>query len=40
MEALEVKQRCDEDFHTVIYLFDYNSQDIDVKSQQRVLSLV
>lgn len=40
MEALEIKERCDENFHTVIYLFDYGSKDVDIKSQQRVLSLV
>ncbi len=40
MESLEVKEKCNESFHTVIYLFDYDSQDIDVKSQQRVFSLV
>ena len=40
MEALEIKNKCNENFHTVLYLFDYASSDVEVRSQQRVLSLV
>ncbi len=40
IEALEMKERCNESFHTVVYLFDYDSPDVDVRSKQRVLSLI
>lgn len=40
LEALKVKNRCNESFHTVLYFFDYASPDVDIQSKQRVLSLV
>lgn len=39
-ESLKLRNKCNESFHTVLYLFDYSSPDVDIKSQQRVLSLV
>lgn len=40
LESLKLRNRCNESFHTVLYLFDYGSQDIEVRSEQRVLGLV
>lgn len=40
MESLELRNRCNEDFHIVLYFFDYSSRDVEVKSEQAVLSLV
>jgi hypothetical protein len=40
LESLKLRDRCNESFHTVLYFFDYGSSDVDVKSEQTVLSLV
>lgn len=40
LESLELRSRCDENFHTVLYFFDYSSKDVDVKSKQTVFSLI
>jgi hypothetical protein len=40
LQALKVKNRCNESFHTVLYFFDYASTDVDIRSEQRVFSLV
>ena len=40
MESIKIKNKCNESFHTVVYLFDYASSDVDVKSQQRIYSLI
>jgi hypothetical protein len=40
MESLDLKKRCAGNFHTIVYLFDYSSPDVDIRSQQRILSLV
>jgi len=39
-DSLEIRSKCNESFHTVLYLFDYASPDVGIKSQQRVFSLV
>lgn len=40
LESLILRGKCNDSFHTVLYFFDYNSQDVDVRSEQRILSLV
>jgi len=40
LESLEIRNKCNESFHTVLYFFDYSSLDIDVRSEQRIMSLV
>ncbi len=40
MESLEIKKKCNESFHTVVYFFDYGASDVEIKSQQRILSIV
>lgn len=37
-EAVTLKDTCDEDFHTVVYLYEYASDDIDVESKQNFYS--
>lgn len=39
-EAIGLKDRCDGDFHTLVYLYDYSSEDIDKKSKQIYFSRV
>ncbi len=34
IEARELKDRCKDDFHVVVYLYSYLSEDVDVQSQQ------
>ncbi|MFH1803170.1 MAG: hypothetical protein ABH864_07025 [archaeon] len=36
--AIEIKQDCHQDFHTVIYLFDYAVEDLDKKAYQASMS--
>jgi hypothetical protein len=40
MESLDLRKKCNGDFHTIVYFFDYSSPDVDLRSQQRILSLV
>jgi hypothetical protein len=40
LESLQIRNKCNESFHTVLYLFDYASPDVEIRSQQRVFSLV
>jgi len=40
LESLKLRERCNESFHTVLYLFDYSSKDVDIRSEQRVWSLI
>ena len=40
LESLELRNRCGGEFHTVLYLFDYSSKDVEVKSKQTVFSLI
>lgn len=40
LESLKLRERCNESFHTVLYFFDYGSSDIEVRSEQRITSLV
>ncbi len=37
-EAEKLKQRCNGDFHIVVYFYEYNSEDIDVVSRQNYFS--
>jgi uncharacterized protein YebE (UPF0316 family) len=38
MGAVDLKERCDGDFHTVVYLYNYNVQDVEINSKQRFYS--
>lgn len=38
MEAIDVREECGDDFHTVVYFFKYGLEDIDVNSEQIVYS--
>ena len=40
LESLKLRARCNESFHTVLYFFDYGSTEVEVRSRQRVLSLI
>jgi hypothetical protein len=40
IESLELRNRCDDNFHVVLYFFDYSTKEVEVKSEQTVLSLV
>ncbi|MCX6750748.1 MAG: hypothetical protein NTZ83_04780 [Candidatus Pacearchaeota archaeon] len=40
LESLKLRNRCNESFHTLLYFFDYSSPDINIRSEQRILSLV
>ncbi len=33
-ETINLKERCGENFHTLVYLYEYNNDDIDINSQQ------
>jgi len=37
-EATIIKNNCDSNFHTIVYFFDYNVEDINIKSQQTAIS--
>jgi hypothetical protein len=39
-ESLNLKENCNSDFHTIIYFYDYDSQDLSLKSKQLVFSRV
>jgi len=38
MQAIELKKTCGDDFHTVVYLYEYNVDDVDVRSKQLFFS--
>ena len=38
LNSIEIKKKCDENFHTVVYLYDYKPQDLILESKQRVYS--
>jgi hypothetical protein len=38
MHSIEIKEKCPQHFHTVVYLFDYASEDIDQKAKQAAIS--
>jgi len=35
---MKIKKECEEDFHTVIYFYNYLSEDLDISSTQNVFS--
>ena len=37
-ESIRLKETCGADFHTIIYLFDYDSDNVNVKSEQLAFS--
>lgn len=37
-EAVDLKKNCKSDFHTVVYFFDYGSNDLDIKAKQSAYS--
>jgi hypothetical protein len=41
IESVELKKRCDgKRFHTVVYLYDYNIEDVNIKSRQAFYSRI
>ena len=39
LNSIKIKERCGEDsFHTVVYLYDYKTEDLDIKGKQIVFS--
>ncbi len=40
MESIEMKEKCNEDYHTIVYLFDYASDNINTKAEQASISKV
>lgn len=38
LESRELKERCSNDFKTLVYLYEYNSEDVDVSSKQNFYS--
>jgi hypothetical protein len=38
MNSIDIKKSCKNDFHTVVYLYDYNPKDLAVASEQRFFS--
>ncbi len=38
VESIKAKQNCMSDFHTVVYLYEYDTEDIDKKSKQEFFS--
>lgn len=34
LESIELKEKCGRDFHTVVYLYDYATEDINIRSTQ------
>lgn len=34
LESVELRERCGKEYHTVVYLYEYNNEDIDVRSKQ------
>lgn len=40
MESIDIKKECNDNFHTIVYLFDYSSPDLEKKAQQASTSKV
>jgi hypothetical protein len=40
IESLKLRKNCNGSFHTILYFFDYSSPDVDIRSEQRIMSLV
>jgi len=38
INTIKIKKECEEDFHTVIYFYNYRSEDLDISSTQNVFS--
>ena len=38
LNSIEIKNKCQESFHTVVYLYDYNSGDLVLESKQKFYS--
>jgi hypothetical protein len=38
LNSIKLKDKCDSDFHTVVYLYDYDSEDLAEKNKQEVFS--
>ena len=38
LNSIKIKERCWGDFHTIVYLYDYQSEDLEQKSKQAVFS--
>jgi hypothetical protein len=38
MEGIEFKERCSQEVHTVVYVFEYGADDIEVKARQAAMS--
>lgn len=34
VESVKLREECESDFHTVVYLYDYGTEDIDIRSKQ------
>jgi hypothetical protein len=39
-EAIDIRERCGEDFHIVVYFFEYGTKDINIMSKQNVFEKV
>lgn len=39
-QSIELKEKCPESFHTAVYLFDYKTDDINLKAKQLTMSRV
>lgn len=37
-DTLKIREKCGNNFHTIVYFYEYDSQDIDIQSQQNVFS--
>jgi hypothetical protein len=40
LEGIKIKSRCPNEFHTVIYLYEYDTQDLTVRAEQSAISRV
>lgn len=38
MNSIEIKNKCEESFHTVVYLYDYKTEDLVLESKQKFYS--
>jgi len=38
MQSIELKKNCGDDFHTLVYIYQYKTEDLEVKSKQVVFS--
>jgi hypothetical protein len=39
-EAIHIKKSCGQNFHTVVYLFNYDEQDVDIRAEQATYARV